>query len=157
MQIVASSIGRCSLDHCLYTFHRDDFTRLPGQRQSKIAQAAEQVKHAFIGLRGQPGQCLLDHRRVDLGVDLNEISRPVRQLQAPGGQGKSEGLTRIHCIRFTLALQPQLHTSFSAERLQARLVALRQRRGVTQQQRQRRAAEQLDMAHHLRLAQALQE
>ncbi|MNE49522.1 hypothetical protein D3C80_1440450 [compost metagenome] len=106
MQIVASCIGRCPLDHCLYTFHRHHFTRLPGQRQGEIAQAAEQIKYTLVGLRRQPGQRLLDHRRVDRSVDLDEIPGPVCQLQVPRCQGKTEGLTGIKRIRFTLALQP---------------------------------------------------
>ncbi|MNE15804.1 hypothetical protein D3C81_958070 [compost metagenome] len=96
MQIVATSIGCRPLDHRLHPFHRHHFPRLPGQRQGKVAQTAEQVEHAFIGLRRQPGQGLLDHRGVDLGVDLDEIAGPVRQFKVPGFKTKTEALTRIH-------------------------------------------------------------
>ncbi len=54
----------------------------------------------------QPGQSLLDHRGVDLGIDLDEIPRPPGQLQAPGLQGKAQLRRGVYWRRLALALQP---------------------------------------------------
>ncbi len=156
MHIVVPGIGRGPIDHGLYTFHCHHLTRLAGQRQGKVAQTAEQVQHTLVGLWREPGQSLLDHRRIDLGIHLHEIARAPGQLQLPRCQGKAQLRRWVHGRRLTFALQPQLGVGLLAERLQPGLVLSRQRRDVAHQNRLGGATEQLYMAQRLRLAQRTQ-
>ncbi|MNH22108.1 hypothetical protein D3C79_819510 [compost metagenome] len=71
-------------------------------------------------------------------------------------QGEAQLRASIHRHRFTFTLQPQLRLGLVAECLQTRQVIGRQRRHVAYQQRFGRAAEQLDVADGLGLAQRTQ-
>ncbi|MNS63000.1 hypothetical protein D3C72_960830 [compost metagenome] len=156
MQIVASRIRRCPIDHHLHTLHCHHFASSLGQRQGKVAQAAEQIEYALIRRRLQPVQRLGDHRFVDASVDLDEISRPIRQLQVPLFKTIAQRLVSLDRLRFTVAMQPQLGLMERAEILEDGHVTFRQRCHVPQQNRQRRAAEQLHVPQCLRFAQAPQ-
>ncbi|MNZ93469.1 hypothetical protein D3C78_1125350 [compost metagenome] len=156
MQIVASRIRRCPIDHHLHAFDRHHFTSGLGQRQGKVAQATEQIEYALIRCRLQPVQRLGDHRFVDGGVDLDEIPGTIRQLQVPLFKTIAQRLIGLDRLWFAIAMQPQLGFMERAEFLEDRQVGIGQRRHVPQQHRQRRAAEQLHMPECLGFAQAPQ-
>ncbi|MNT26725.1 hypothetical protein D3C72_1623180 [compost metagenome] len=106
MQIVASRIRRCPIDHHLHTLHCHHFASSLGQRQGKVAQAAEQIEYALIRGRFQPVQRLGHHRFVDPGVDLHEISGPVSQFQIPLFQTIAQRLIGLDRLRLAVAMQP---------------------------------------------------
>ena len=63
-------------------FDAQDFPRAGGNGQREIAQAAEQVGDALVGLRVEQGHGARYQRAVDLMVDLGEVGRLERHLDA---------------------------------------------------------------------------
>ncbi|MNP04309.1 hypothetical protein D3C76_962200 [compost metagenome] len=88
-------------------------------------------------MRFQPFQRLGDHRFVDPGIDLDEIPRPVRQIQVPLFKTIAQGLIGLGRMRLAVTVQPQLGVMERAEILEDGHVAFGQRRHVAQQYRQR--------------------
>ena len=61
------------------TFHAHHLPRAAGDRQGKVAHAAEQIEHAIVGRQRQPRQRLLHHLLVDGIIHLNEVLRAEAQ------------------------------------------------------------------------------
>ncbi|MNP46571.1 hypothetical protein D3C76_1405790 [compost metagenome] len=125
MQIIANGVRGCPLHHHLHTLHRHHFANSLGQRQGKVAKTTEQIENALIRRRLQPVQRLGNHRFVDPGVDLDEISWPVSQLQIPLFQTITQRLVCFDRLRLAFAMQPQLGFMERAEVLEDGQVGFR--------------------------------
>ena len=80
------------LHQCVAAFNAQHLTRLRGQWQRKVAQAAKPVDHTFVFLHIQEAQRAGDQHAVDLRVDLRKVGGFERHGDAKVGQRVGQDL-----------------------------------------------------------------
>jgi len=75
------SVALCLQDHFVAPLDACNERTGTRQRKRKVTDPTVQVQHLFARLDGQPVQSLVDHRLIDISIDLREVTRRKLKLQ----------------------------------------------------------------------------